>query len=447
MTETLALPENPEDLNQAVRSTLKGSKTRDKADTFYNVLKAWGLPETTIDDAQRGINVTRYARELFESHQRAEWNEETLAEERYGVRHPFLAGMLTGPRYNEGDGVRDADAMLQHREAQPEGARAIIDNTVVKDASPVIVDPEIFSILRSQAPVLDVIPTVAQAGFTAQYNVFDQRTLAEFFQTESEAAVLTDSTESDFRVQTETKDMKIMATVMEIGDFSQRAEESLDYMNLTDTTVGQVMQEWFITKAGAYLYGDTDGSGENFEDTNGFDGIAEIANEASNDVSKTDVASGRLEDMLDYLTARTQDSSLTFGNARFGVSPAFYNTIYDEVTPVVRLDGYDADVEFGPRGLAIGHERGTAPITPLDNIRAYGSANGIASNATNGDVFLWDERAVQFRALAPDSTVPLGRQGLADLIALFSYGTVIDKTFESTATTNSNTHRLRYGSV
>jgi hypothetical protein len=42
-------------------------------------------------------------------------------------------------------------------------------------------------------------------------------------------------------------------------------------------------------------------------------------------------------------------------------------------------------------------------------------------------VFLIDEMAIQFRQLAPMSTVPLGRTGLADRIAMFEYYTLLDR--------------------
>jgi len=442
-----------EDTFQRTQNALRKPKNRENAQHLYETMRdGWDLPEVPIGDGQSGVPISRFAQKLYESHEdhADDPNSDTLAERLYGSKHPFLAGMLTGPDYEEGDGVRDMDRVLEHtQDASPSDERALVDNTVVSDASPVVVDPEIYSILRSNAPVLDIIPTVQQAGFTAQYNVFDQRTLETFFRTESGASDMTADTASDFRVQTETKDMKIMATLIDVGDFSQRAEESLDYMDLMDTTMGQVMQEWFITKAKTYIYGDSSASGSGaHEDANGFDGLAKIAADAGNVTDKTGVSSGRLEDLLDYLTARTQDSSLTFGNARYLVSPAFYNTIYDEVTPVVRIDGYDADVEYGPQGLALGHERGSVPITPVDNIRDFsGQSDGVGSNSTDGDVFLYDERAIQFRALLADSTIPLARIGLADRAALASYGTLIDKTLETTDTTNSNTHRLRYGDV
>jgi hypothetical protein len=131
--------------------------------------------------------------------------------------------------------------------------------------------------------------------------------------------------------------------------------------------------------------------------------------------------------MLDELTEAVVNTGLTFDRARFMVSQSLYNAIYDEVTPTIRLDGYDADVEFGPQGIALSTEFGTAPITPTPNIQAYGGLSGVGSNADLGDVFLFDELAIQFRQLAPMSTVPLGRTGLADRVAMFEYYTLVDR--------------------
>jgi len=408
------------------------------------IAEGWNLPRTYIGDGLVGIPTSRIKRNLYQSHVEAGPDEETLAEKRYGVRHPFLAATLVGPEYQEGGGARDADAVIeQTRDTTPDSERGLVDTGVVKSASPVEVDPMIVDVQRSNAPVLDIIPSVAQPGFTAEFNIFNSRTLEDFFMTESDAADLSDNTGSEFGLGNATKDMKIMATVLNVSDFSQRAEQTLDYMNLMDTTVGQVMKEIFITKAKTYFYGDPSGGGSGeHENSNGYEGLASFASTGSNVVDKTGTTSGFLEDMLDYLTDQVTSSGLTFGRSRFLVSPQFYNQIYDEVTPVVRLDGYDADVEFGPQGLAIGYERESVPITPCDNIRDYQSESaGVGSNATNGDVFLYDEQAIQFRQLAPMSSVPLGRLGLADRAAIFEYGTLIDKS------QGNHTHRLRYGSV
>jgi len=442
---TNSIPDDPH--RTFTNAVLSGAPSSANARKAYAAMQeGWDLPETIIGDGRVGIPVTQFAQALYESHQQHADDPETdtLAERLYGTRHPFLAATFAGPEYEEGDGVRDVDQLFEHtRDATPDGERGLVDTTVVKSASPVQVDPAIVDIQRSQAPILDIIPTVSQPGFTADYNIFDARTLEDYFMTESDAADLTNNTGSDFSLSNDTQDMKIAATLLNVSDFSARAEESLDYMNLMDTTVGQVMAEWFNVTAKTFFYGDADtttGSGEH-EDANGYDGLAAFADDGSNVADKTATSSGILEDILDYLTEQTQSSGLTFGNARVLVSPKMYNTIYDEVTPVVRIDGYDADVEYGPQGLAIGHERGSVPITPCDNIRNYQSeSDGVGSTSTNGDVFIYDERTVQFRTLAPMSTVPLGRTGLSDKAALFYYGALIDKS------QGNHTHRLRYGS-
>jgi len=442
------------DMAQTIRSAaFGGAKTQENAQrVFDTITHGWDLPETYIGDGLTGVPVGRFKRALYESDQEAEMgdDEETLAERLYGTRYPFVAAMLTGPEYEEGGGVRDVDAVFDHtRDATPDDERALVDGGVVKAASPVEVDPMIVDIQRSNAPVLDIIPSVAQPGFTAQYNVFSDRTLNGGYMDEADAADLTDNTGSEFTLQTETKDMKIMAELINVSDFSQRAEQSLGYMDLMDTTVGQVMKEIFLRKAKTFFYGDpsVDASDYTHESGEAYAGLAKFASDASQTVDKTGTTSGYLEDMLDYLTAQVESSGLTFGRARYLVSPQFYNEIYDEVTPVIRLDGYDADVEYGPQGMAIGHERGSVPITPCDNIRDYqSSSSGVGSNSTNGDVFLYDEQAVQFRQLSPMSSVPLGRLGLADRAAIFEYGTLIDKSLETTGP-GGHTHRLRYGSV
>jgi hypothetical protein len=353
--------------------------------------------------------------------------------------------MLAGPSFDpDKHDARDAESVLDHtRDATPDNGRALVDSGVVKAASPVEVDPMIVDVQRSNAPILDIIPSIAQPGFSAQYNVFDSRTLEDWAMTESDAADLTDNVGSTFTMNTATKDMKIHATVLNVSDFSQRAEESLDYMDLMNTTVGQVMKEIFLTKAKVWLYGDPGAGGTGLhENANEHEGLAKIAADASNTVDKTGTTSGYLEDILDYITQQVVSSGLSFANARVLCSLPFYNQIYDEQTPVVRIDGYDAPVEYGPRGINIGHERGTVQITPLDNIRDYQSeSSGVGSNSTNGDVFLYDESAVQYRELAPMSTVPLGRDGLSDKAAIFDYGTLVDKS------QGEHTHRLRYGSV
>jgi hypothetical protein len=204
---------------------------------------------------------------------------------------------------------------------------------------------------------------------------------------------------------------------------------TLNYMDPRETTLGQGVIAHNLFKVKQMFYGDpSQAAGDNsIEDGDAYEGLAKIADDAGNSVDKSTVSSGFLEDLLDELTTVILNSGLTWDRAKFFVSQQFYNQIYEEATPVIRLDGYDADVEYGPQGIQLSTQYGTAPIVPSPNIRTYSGLNGIGSNSDPGDVFLIDEQAVQFRQLAPMSTVPLGRTGLADRVAMFEYYTLVDR--------------------
>lgn len=402
--------------------------TDENARTIYDtLLRAWGLPEVPIERGRVGVPVSHVQDKLLESHKRAEDDPETetRAERRWGTRSPFAAAAAAGAGYdtlsNE-DRVAPVDDMTE---------RAAIDQSVVGAASPIEVDPMLVDVQRSAAPILDVLTTQAQAGFTAKYNVIDSRSDPIGMVSEADAAGdISSLSEGDFTLSTESKDMKIYLDQARISDFSQRAEDTLGYMDLSETTLGQRVIAHALFKAKQIFYGDSsvDAGDNSIEDANAYDGMAKIADDAGNTVDKSTVSSGFLEDLLNEVTGLVTDTGAMWNSTRILCSPQFYNAVYDEVTPVVRLDGYDADVEYGPQGLAIGVEQGSVQITPCDNIRDYSAdLTGVGANSSTGDVFVIDERAMQFRQLAPFSTVPLGRTGLADKVAMFEYGTLIDK--------------------
>ncbi|WP_435175640.1 hypothetical protein [Halorussus sp. AFM4] len=403
------------------------SPTDDNARTVYDtLLRAWGLPEVPIEQGRTGVPISHIQDKLLASHKRAEDDPdaETRAEQQYGTRSPFAAAAAAGDGYDDvdsSDRISAIDDMVE---------RAAIDKSVVGAATPIEVDPRLVDVQRSAAPILGIITTQAQAGFTAQYNVIDSRNDPIGMVSEAEAAGdISSLSEGDFGLTTESKDMKIYLDQARISDYSQRAEDTLGYMDLSETTLGQRAIAHALFKAKQIFYGDPSvaAGDKSIEDGDAYEGIAKIASDAGNTVDKSTKSSGFLEDLLDEVTGLVTDTGAMWDSTRVVCSPQFYNKVYDEVTPVVRLDGYDADVEYGPNGLAIGFEQGSVQISPCDNIRSYSGLTGVGANSSTGDVFVFDERALQFRQLAPFSTVPLGRTGLADKVAMFEYGTLIDK--------------------
>lgn len=403
--------------------------TRGKAERIYHALTtAWGLPEVPVSQAvENGVPTSALRRKFA--------NEPEWVENRYGTRNPFVAASVAGADYdpdNSEAGTRTTRAVENVMGAtDPNTERALVDEGVIGAAAPIDVDPVIFNVLNNEVPELNIIETIAQPGFEFKYNVISDRDAPIGMLSESEAAGDLESnfTPQSFTLSDETISMKRQVGLFKVSDFSQRAMTTLEYMDPRETTLGQGAIAHNKFKVKQMYYGDPSvGAGDNsIEDGDAYEGLAKIADDSGNSIDKSTVSSGILEDLLDELTTVVEDTGLTFDRARFMVSQQLYNAIYDEVTPTIRIDGYDADVEYGPQGIAISTEFGTAPITPTPNIRSYGGLSGVGANSDNGDVFLIDELATQFRQLAPMSTVPLGRTGLADRVSMFEYYTLVDR--------------------
>lgn len=389
---------------------------------FHGLVEAYGMPTTRVGpDGTPGANMNLVRRKMHESG----WQDadETWVSREYGTKRPFVAaaGRASHPEKDGSASVRAFDDMSE---------RATIDanNPILETASPVEVDPEIVEVLRSRAPIRDRIATRAQAGFKARYNTINDRSDPLGMLSEDEQVDLSGETPSDFGIGSEEKDMERFVDLVEISDFSQRAEETLDYMDLTATTMGQRMIEANLFLAREYYYGDPSvGAGDrSVEDGDAFEGMVKIANDASTSyvIDKSATSSGFLEDIKEELTTVVENTGLTYEAAVIAVSPTMFDALENETNAVVRLDSYDGDVNFGRRSLQI---KGVE-VFEDPNIRNYPSlSSATTGGGDNGDVFIYDARNLQYRELAPMSTVPLGKIGLADRAAMFEYGTLISK--------------------
>jgi hypothetical protein len=433
------------DLRSSINEVMEGNHVGHGDKVYRGLTTEWGLPEVVVGrGGQLGVPTGALREKVAEN---PEW-----LEERYGSRHPFLAAAMA----DDAKSVRDSDMDTKTANAiralmDPEDStrdadfdaetRATVDDGIISDAAPVEVDPMIVDVQRSAAPELEVITTVAQPGYSYQYNVISNRDAPVGFLSNDEAHGDLESQFSNqsFTLSDETVSHTRQVGLIKVADFSQRAMESLNYMDPRETTLGQALIAHRLQQARALFYGDPDqGAGDrSIEDADAPRGLARFAEQAGNTTSKSSVSSGFMEDLLNEATTKIQNSGLTWDRARFFVSPFMYNALYEEATPVVRLDGYDADVEFGPQGIALSTEQGTIPFTYSPNIRSYSGFNGLAGSSDPGDVFLVDDLAIQKRQLAPQSTVSLGRTGLADRVALFEYYSFCDKSLD---TSNSVSH-------
>lgn len=427
---------DPESFNSTVENVLTGTqtKTSERAQHIHSALRdGYNLPTKLTKDGVL-IDVSR-AKRAARDKDADEYREE------YGHPSPFLASAIAGSEYERGAHAA-VDAVME-RAATPDGERAgPIDASVVQAASPIEVDPAIVDIQVSAAPLLDLVTFEAQAGFTAQYNIISDRSRPIGNVSESDAIDLSDNDKGDFTLDTKTRDMGIYIDQIELSDFTQRAEDTLGYMDVEETTLGQRVTTHARFTAGELLYGDPDVglSDGSIQDSTATPGLARIAQDADtnsvggadNVKDKSGESGGFLEDLKSEITSLVSNTGAAYDDLVAVTSPTFFDAIENEANTVVRLGGYDEDINFGNRQITIKQN------VPLREVRAVGrsehgqiSYDGTGSGGNfdpdPGDVFIYDQSAFRRRQLAPLSTVPLGRVGLADKAAMFEYKANIDK--------------------
>lgn len=362
-------------------------------------------------------------------------------EANYGHRNAFAAMSVLGDNeklseYAE-ETMDDAETVLEKvatKTVETVGEKAV-DSGVVSGATPILVDPDFINTVRSAAPILEWVDVVAQAGFTASYNVVSGRDDPSFgWSTEAEVRDMTGSSGAAFTMPNADKDMKIWADLIDVSDFAASAQSSLDFMDLEGTSLEIRTQEWATEEAEMVFYGNsagglTDGSAHDAEAPNG---LHAIANNASTTYTKSktnvDLSGDKplFEDLKKEVLSLVKDTGAQLGNLGIATSFDMFNALENEANTNVRIDSFDQSINFGrepgPTTLSIAN----VPVLPDPNIRdhAYGSGQ---YDGTVGDVFIFERPNVQRRALQALSSTALGDLGLAERIALFQYETLIDK--------------------
>jgi len=301
-----------------------------------------------------------------------------------------------------------------------------MDSGATQNFTPLVFDPEIVSIQKQEAPLVDLLPEEGQEGFKAVYNVISDRDAPIGYISESDAVDLKNNTESDITFSKSEVDMTIFADRLAISDFSQEA--AAHYMNLEDTTLGERVAEHAQRKEQQILYGDpTQDTQTGFlGDAEGFQGLSQFASDAGNDVSKTGVSSGFIDDIKSEVRSLQADENVNINNLVIVTSPEFFdiletNADFDNLT----TDPDTATVNVGLQNLNIAG----VPVLMTHNIQSYtDSGNGTTySPGSKSDVFIMSTRTARFRSLMPMSMVPLSKAGLSEDMALAEIGALIEK--------------------
>jgi len=293
-------------------------------------------------------------------------------------------------------------------------------------ATPLAYDPEIVSIYNDEAPGLQEIPQEGYDGFVIQVNRIDNIQNPMGFTSEAEAQDLSENEGSGFTLSNSQFDMKIYADTLEVNDFSQRAASH--YMDLRDTALGDRVAAHARYKERAVLYGApgcgaTDGT---LFDGNCFSGVRGYCSDVGNSIDKSTADISTTNALLEDIKSEIKDLfqsqyNVNIGDYRIITSHDMKDALENQLSPGTRIDVNTSQADFGIDTVRIGG----IPITATHNVRQLEDTGTTYSTGDPGDVFIVNTRDIRYRMLAPFTTIPLGRLGLADRMGLFEYGTTV----------------------
>lgn len=429
----------------------KAPRTNTDARDIYNALcGAYGIPSKLTREGELG-DVSRA---------KAMARDPEAFKERFGDPNFFLR-MAVGSAAvaedgDESDIVERAAKVIEERTAGTGETRAagVIDAGVVQDSTPIEVDPVIVDIQDGAAPLRGYVTFEAQPGFTAQFNIVSDRNAPTPGKvSEGEAIDLTDKDNADWSLSDEKLDMGIYVDRMTMSDFTQRAWDSLNWgvNDIEETTVGQSAIKHARFTTWEMVYGDPDATdpdadaqiqGEhaaaslaywaNFADANELTDITHVVDKSEVAVNETNDETVGLEDLKDEVTELVTNTGADYNNLLAVCGPDAFNAFENETNFVVRQDGYDQNTNFGGRRMFIKSdvELVETRMVGKDSVESvdFDDEAGVSEWAPDvGDVFIFDTSTFRRRQLAPASSVPLARRGLADEAALFEYYNNIDK--------------------
>lgn len=358
--------------------------------------------------------------QLFEESWKDHGIEATRTDGQTGVTAPIqqvLSHENTGKTKEFKGSVRKTAAKLANK-------KSVMDAGRTEDFTPLVFDPEIVSILKQEAPVLDVIPEEGQEGFQAVYNIVESRDDALGYISESDAVDLSNNTANGISFKKDNIDMTQYVDKVNISDFTQEAAGH--YMNVRETTMGEKVAQHAQNKAQQIFYGDpSQGTGTGgLGDSEGFKGLTGFASDAGNVIDKSTVTQDFVADIKNEVRQLRQDENVNVNNLRIHTSHEFYDVLenaadFDNLT--TNADTETLNVGLRDGGLLIGG----VPVVPTHNVDSF--TDGAYTPGDPGDVFIFSNRTARFRSLLPLSMVPLAKNGLSESVALAEFGALIEK--------------------
>ncbi len=325
-----------------------------------------------------------------------------------------IGGYLTGD-----DGQQKAAGSIQ--------TNAAITSSTVTAAVPLVYDPEILDILRTDAPLMAEISIVGWPGTHYKGANIATRDHPIGFLSESESVNVTSLTPSGFGLGAISMPMVIQADVVSVSDFGQRSSEH--QFSLRDTALGTRFSEAVQLKEQAMLYGDPSQGKTDFGlgSAHAPKGFATALIAGGMEVNKSNVSLSVSDGLLKDIKAEIKDLCKRYNvnpkDLIIGTSYDIHDELDNEINVHGRTEVGQGEVNYGAERLKVWG----VPVIPCHNVKTQADWGGKFTPGYDGDVFILNKRAHIIPSLAPPFILPLGRRGLSDEWVMGDYYCVVDR--------------------
>jgi hypothetical protein len=325
-----------------------------------------------------------------------------------------------GGYLNDDDGQQKTAGSLQ--------TKAAITSSTVTAAVPLVYDPEILDILRTDAPLMAEISIVGWPGTYYKGANIATRDHPIGFLSESDSVNVTSLTPSGFGLGAISMPMVIQADVVSVSDFGQRSSEH--QFSLRDTALGTRFSEAVQLKEQAMLYGDPTQSEtvRGLGDADAPTGFAKQFSTGSAVIDKSSVSLAASDALLKDIKAEIKSIlkayNVTPSDLIIGTSWDIHDELDNEINVHGRTEIGQGEVNYGTERLRIMG----VPVIPTHNVKTHAAwSGGSYAPGSEGDVFILNKRAHIIPSLAPPFVLPLGRRGLSDEWVMGDYYCVVDR--------------------
>ena len=309
----------------------------------------------------------------------------------------------------------------------PERSKGAVTSSTVAAGIPLVYDPEILDILRTDTPLLYEIAIVGWQGPYFKGMNIANRAHPIGFLSETESANVTTKTPSGFTAGEVSEAMTIQADVVSVTDFGQRAAEH--QFSLRDTALGIRFAENMQLKEQAMLYGDPSQAKTDYGlgDAQAPKGFSTALTAGGMMVDKSSVSLSGTDALLKDIKAEVKGLCKRYNvNPKDLIIGTSYD-LHDELDNEINVHGR---TEVGQREVNYGAERLTiwgVPVIPSHNVDKQADWGGGFQPGDPGDVLILSKRAHIIPSLAPPFLLPLGRRGLSDEWVMGDYYCCADR--------------------